>query len=320
MIVWGGCCAREEYGDGAAYDPRRDRWRLLPDAPIDARTGHTAVWTGADMIVWGGHVFEEEFADGALYNPDEDRWRLLPEAPAEPRYSHSAVWARQEMIVWGGATLEPTILADGAAFGAGWSPISRSRPGRSGHSAVWTGDEMLVWGGCCGDEGSQLPGGSAYEPMSDTWRALPESGPAPRAEHIALAANGRMLVWGGVQGLERLADGALYEPITDVWSVLPPAPIAGRSGAAGVWTGEAFIVWGGCCDLAERGFSDGAALRLPEERPIAQPTNTSPSGDVVDPEDSDSGVGALIALGGLVLLIALVAGVRALRRRNSPVD
>jgi hypothetical protein len=321
MIIWGGCCERRgaELGTGAAYEPEHDTWRRLPAAPIEGRRGHTAVWTGRHMLIWGGAVFEHAFADGAMYSPRRDRWSPLTDAPVEPRESHSGIWTGRQMIVWGGATLEPATLGDGAVLGPGWSPISRTRPGRSGHSAVWSGTEMLIWGGCCGADGRELPGGSAYEPTSDTWRELPESGLAPRMEHVALPANGRMLIWGGIGSEERFADGAVYEPGNDEWSALPPAPLDARSGTAGVWTGEMLLIWGGCCDGDERSFADGATLRLGAST-FPPASDDPPPAEQLTPRDADFGVGAMIALAGLVLLFAIVAGVRALRRREGPVD
>ncbi len=320
MLVWGGCCERRgaEFGDGAAYDPAADTWRPLPPAPIEARRGHTAVWTGRHMLVWGGAVFERAFADGATYSPGRDRWSRLPDAPVEPRYSHSAVWTGTQMIVWGGATLEPATLNDGAALGRGWSRVSPSGPARSAHSTVWSGTEMLLWGGCCANAGRELGGGSAYEPTSGTWRDLPESGLDPRVEHVALPANGRMLIWGGVNSERRFADGALFEPLQDAWTPLTPAPLEPRFGAAGVWTGNMFLVWGGCCDAEQRSFANGAALPVATGRPLPAPegTPTETATPGLEPEDTDIGFGALIALFGLILLAALVASARALRKRS----
>ena len=57
MIVWGGYNVHlgELYGDGARYNPATNSWTPVAGtgAP-NARTYHTAVWTGTEMIVWGG--------------------------------------------------------------------------------------------------------------------------------------------------------------------------------------------------------------------------------------------------------------------------
>jgi N-acetylneuraminic acid mutarotase len=320
MIVWGGCCSREEYGDGAAYDPLNDRWRSLPPAPIHARTAHTAVWTGEEMYVWGGHVFEREFADGAAYNPRRDRWELFPPAPIEGRYSHTAVWTGEEMLVWGGATTRPSILSDGASLGRSWTLIGESAPGRSSHSAIWTGEEMLVFGGCCGRRGNELGGGEAYNPTSDRWSPLAPVAFGARQGHSAIWSDGRMLVWGGKQGeLLFLPDGYAYEPETREFSLLPTGPLTARNGHSSIWTGREMLTWGGCCDEGQRAFAGGAALAMSVEQAPLTPTRgpgEEDAGPPLRPRDADFGVGAMIALGGLLLLIALAAGARALRRRR----
>ncbi len=65
LIVWGGSAYERAplpdsgelltfRDDGAAYDPAAGTWRAVAPAPVPARSGHTAVWTGTEVIVWGG--------------------------------------------------------------------------------------------------------------------------------------------------------------------------------------------------------------------------------------------------------------------------
>jgi hypothetical protein len=73
LMVFGGT-AHDNWGRfiaaGAAYDPARRRWRLLPPAPIAGRDCHAAVWTGDAMLVWGGCCRgSRHHRDGALYAP-----------------------------------------------------------------------------------------------------------------------------------------------------------------------------------------------------------------------------------------------------------
>ena len=84
LLVWGG--GAEVAGSdapaipphGLVYDPRRNRWSPLPQAPLLGRVGPTAVWTGHELIVWGGETTEcrarrpchtRRFADGAAFTP-----------------------------------------------------------------------------------------------------------------------------------------------------------------------------------------------------------------------------------------------------------
>jgi N-acetylneuraminic acid mutarotase len=160
MLVWGGLNPSdadpdtgEFFGDGAAYDPLTMSWRSLSPAPIEARAGHTAVWTGTEMIIWGGRdCVDCALGNGAAYDPLTDSWRNVAQAPLGDRYDHSAVWADGFMHIWGGLeNYHPQ--ADGAAYDAEsdeWRPLpSSDLAPRYGHLALTDGEEMLVLGGCC---------------------------------------------------------------------------------------------------------------------------------------------------------------------------
>ena len=73
MIVWGGVerrCGDCFLADGAAYDPARDAWTRLPQAPLRPRDRHVAVWTRGEMLVFGGCCSGDAyFDDAAVYRP-----------------------------------------------------------------------------------------------------------------------------------------------------------------------------------------------------------------------------------------------------------
>ncbi len=77
LLVWGGGTFRDDgslaiAGRGLGYDPRANRWSLLPWAPVLGRLDPTAVWTGHAMIVWGGQrpvTGQRVMADGAVFRP-----------------------------------------------------------------------------------------------------------------------------------------------------------------------------------------------------------------------------------------------------------
>jgi N-acetylneuraminic acid mutarotase len=59
-------------GDGAAYDPATDRWRVLEPVPLLARGIPIAVWDGERMLLWGGLVVVSSPAsssEGVRYTP-----------------------------------------------------------------------------------------------------------------------------------------------------------------------------------------------------------------------------------------------------------
>ena len=79
-----------------------DSWVLVRNV-LDARAGHTAVWTGSEMIVWGGSFHERV---GGIYDPATDSWTPTTSVAApSPRSGHTAVWTGREMIIWEGSTM-----------------------------------------------------------------------------------------------------------------------------------------------------------------------------------------------------------------------
>jgi hypothetical protein len=69
LLIWGGvriaCHVRCFLADGAAYSPRRHRWRRLPRPPLAPRDRHAAVPVRGGMVVWAGWG-RRGYADGAI--------------------------------------------------------------------------------------------------------------------------------------------------------------------------------------------------------------------------------------------------------------
>jgi hypothetical protein len=133
MIVWGGIsgCSHDDLGtfycdhndSGGRYEPSTDTWTAIPTG-LEARSGHAAVWTGAEMIIWGGvddacsdtccglnceevcqACYEFSLASGGRYDPSTDSWTLTSSGSNVPsgRASHTAVWTGTDMLIWGGS-------------------------------------------------------------------------------------------------------------------------------------------------------------------------------------------------------------------------
>lgn len=60
---------------GYAYDPGRDRWRVIPPSGLDAQAIDSA-WTGRELVAANYDL------EAAAYDPQADEWRRLPDAPA----------------------------------------------------------------------------------------------------------------------------------------------------------------------------------------------------------------------------------------------
>ena len=232
MLVWGGSRLDPEtlesvaMRDGAAYDPRSDTWRDIPDAPVPGGYGYSATWTGDEMIVWGdpdvgrkgdGNV-------GAAYDPETDSWRRIAPGPLSGRASHLAVWTGDELVIWGGYLTRferEHYDGEGAAYNPDTDSWRRLADGPlpPGYDAMgaWTGDEVVVLVSPMGIEPEDYPKfahAAAYDPASDRWRKLPRppfvtnvSPPAPYLDgHLFLLS-----LNGEVDGGEEDGFGRSYE-------------------------------------------------------------------------------------------------------------
>lgn len=178
------------------------------------------------------------------------------------------------------ATMASRIWWQWVPIAARWLDPGPLQP-RGGHSVIWTGDEMIVWGGRSDEEtSSRFDDGAAYDPATQTWRALTSAGLEPRFDHIAVWSGSEMLILGGGDG----TSGAAYDPASDAWRSLPAAPFAVNRNIGWTWTSERLVVWqprtdlvaaldpetDEWTDLAPTGLGlDNGVLRNGQERVVA---------------------------------------------------
>jgi N-acetylneuraminic acid mutarotase len=224
---------------------------------LEARDGHTAVWTGTEMIVWGGNRGGAYFNTGGRYNPAIDSWTAtsITNAPST-RYAHSAIWTGSEMIVWGGYFYDGSYhwLNTGGRYNPAtdtWTVTStiNAPSGRYSHPAVWTGSEMIIWGGW-GTNFLELNTGGRYNPNTDSWVYTSMINvPTARILHTAVWTGSEMVIWGGFSatgGYQWFNTGGRYNPNTDTWTPTSTTNVpTGRYTHTAVWTGTEMIIWGG---------------------------------------------------------------------------
>jgi hypothetical protein len=163
VLVWGGRDARRSFADGAAYNPRTNRWR-----PTAGRAGAAvaaaAAWTGTRMLVWDASATGR--TSGGLYDPAADRWTAIRPGPALAANHSGPVWTGTQLIAWTGGI--PTAGIAYAPATNRWStlpPAPLARGDRSGAAMVWTGREVVIWSGWSTAAASPpYRDGAAYRP------------------------------------------------------------------------------------------------------------------------------------------------------------
>jgi hypothetical protein len=144
MLIWGGRDARRSFADGAAYDPRADRWR--PIAGRGASPVAAAAWTGTRMLVWDGPATAGR-TTGALYNPVRDRWNPIAPGPAVGDNHSGPVWTGTQLVVWNGTETGGIAYTPATNSWSTLPPAPLARGGRWGAAMVWTGREVVIWSG-----------------------------------------------------------------------------------------------------------------------------------------------------------------------------
>jgi len=191
MLVWGGtskrdglCEPTDRRSDGAAFDPARNEWTRIPEAPIPWLEDSNAAWTGDELLVWNGRAV-------ALYDPDARRWRVASPPPLEEAEPDP-----------GPPRLPPAGFPPAP-------PMPSPPVARVNEAFAWTGSELIIWGGRSSRESVLQPydDGAAYDPATDEWSTLPGA-PGEISPH-------QIAIW---------HDGWLYVLAQRGWARYRPAP------------------------------------------------------------------------------------------------
>lgn len=199
----------------AAWSPKTNEWRRLPDASGKQVTG--AVWTGHEVVTVP--AFE-------ALDPSAGAWRELPEPPVE-LVEATARWTGEEVLVVG--RQEPLGTFAGDAVGARYDPESdtwRQLPPSGVNAqaidADWNGRELVVV--------NYDMSAAAYDPEGDRWRPLPAV-PARFQEWVprVLDFEGKIVVAMG-QTVAVLGEDDRWTPLP--YGEVPQVPVVAAGGLA----------------------------------------------------------------------------------------
>ena len=140
----------------AMWDPTSDTWQRLPDAPEPV----------TDLV--GAGELAVSASAGAVLDLGSGEWEPLPPAPVILDHSTTA-WTGQELVVLGefgapSATGAALVLDPDSRTWRATSPAPEWL--RADVAATWDGERVVV--------ADYAMNAAAYDPVSDTWEALPE--------------------------------------------------------------------------------------------------------------------------------------------------
>jgi hypothetical protein len=263
VLILSACSSSNEKAARQKPDgPPVGQWERLPTGPSSVEMSGQS-FLGHEYFSWGGNGSPWT---PFLFDVTNNVWSVGSDSGKLPyRLYPDAIWTGEEVLVWGGEDYNHVaIAAPGGAYNVSadtWRIISSvgAPSPREYTNPVWSGNEMIIWGG--GDTRTDptnpppLGDGFAYNPVTNSWRAISSQGaPSPRIESRVAWTGQELLVWGGTQDTQTvrwdnpnrkyLTSGAAYSPSSDTWRPMSVtgAPTQKRPTVT-AWTGKEFLVW-----------------------------------------------------------------------------
>jgi N-acetylneuraminic acid mutarotase len=201
-----------------AYDADRDRWDAVSPLPAgtERAAGCVAIMNDKLYLFGGARGAGNTVADASVYDPATDVWQKLPDMPV--RKEHCAAGAiGGKIYIAGGRTdgiegFEPTTLEFNPA-NPGYTQKKAIPTPRGGCASAVVGDKLYLFGGegDASNAAGVFPNVDAYDPATDSWRALPDL-TLPRHGFGAAVVDGRVYLPGGAsrQGGGAVDTGSIY--------------------------------------------------------------------------------------------------------------
>lgn len=308
----------EPLADGAAYNPTRDTWRPIADAPRAFVRGE-AIWTGTDVLVLAEVRGEPDML--WAYDPRADSWARRADPPQNG--FRNLAWTGES---WAGITSHGSRDETGWRYQPDtdtWSALPADPLGDlSDRSLVWTGTDVVLLGGRYDQKGA--PPNGLWEAAAlngdESWRRLPASGIYNNGG--AWSALDGLVVNPGTGRSGEFDTGGVFNPDRGKWTPLPSDDDMARGGrtayagpagrwvvdddrlldpaarewhriegrpddvtpAVAAWTGTEIITWGGTI-LHESGSPELVATGLAYRPPGEAATTPKPD----EPEPSTTG-------------------------------
>jgi hypothetical protein len=258
--------------DGAAYDPARDEWRTISDAPVGFPFASTAVVGDDVYFAVPSDMWTTSNHDFLRYSVADDAWTRLPPPPGGARW-YQLVAAGDVVIAHTGSHEQDAardFVFDPAADAWTALPVDPLAPAFD-RVMTWSGGHVYLFGrALVPNPGSEVPSlvrAARLDLATGVWEPLPDSeilasGPwlvdGSRLVNPTLgsADGGEVNNWG-----RSYPYGGVFDTATLTWSALPEVPDA-LTGAGALGTNDALYLAtsGPLLDVAAAAWIDVPAL------------------------------------------------------------
>ncbi|MGE2721575.1 DUF1668 domain-containing protein [Mycolicibacterium celeriflavum] len=253
-------------GKHEGYDPAIDSWKSGEDLPVPVQRAMAVTWRENPVVLggWRTEGSDAKVATDRVWRVVNSRWTELPPL-LQPRAAGAAAVVGDRIIVTGGVDSTGKLLNTTEVFdGTSWKLGTPIRTPRQMLGAASDGKRMYAIGGTTGS--ADLAAVEAYDPVADTWSALPEL-PEPRSDFGVAATDDRLVVAGGTSGGQVLKSVLLFDLSTTTWSGLPDMGTA-RHGMAVAAVGNRVYAIGGSTGVGDAKITASAeTFKLPARQP-----------------------------------------------------
>lgn len=262
----GGTCSDQPRSDGALYDPARDTWTTISDAPA-AMAQPEGSNPYARAVTVGDTVYAQGLNGAVLaYHSNADRWETLPKIPGDGIGTFAGSYDDQLVVFPWGQCAGPRTPCTEAETTSYWTYDPGSRqwvvhavalrlPSSVSGASVVADDLVVAWLGSGKTLGSAVVNLRSEQVRLEAGTPVSQQRPVP-------AAAGRFAVW------SRGSHTAWFlAPTTRTWSSVPqpstPGPLSRDKGAVPITIGGLIALNGHLYDPATRLWSQTQALPIP---------------------------------------------------------
>jgi len=268
LLVCGGLDALSAASNVEVFDPKHDRWSLMPSLVQPRAWAVSAVMHGCVYVLGGVSASAKPLTSAERFDPEAEHWEVLPSMRTGRIWAFAAACGGS-LYVCGG--MNPTVNSVERFDGCRWEGAPAMGTRRAGAAGCLFGETLFVCGGYDDSNGVRENLRSVETFEDGGWRVAPPMS-RERLGAGAAALGDRLYVCGGESSRHDSSVESLSA--SRVWEVLPPmrvprfrafaAAVAGRLMMFGGQSDAVFETSSECLDpeVGWQPFRDSWRCRL----------------------------------------------------------